>query len=155
MAAAQRTKGPLYCRKLQAHQFVIYPLQVGKLRYNPAYKASCQQSSGQATKDLCRRECHRILHNKPTEHDEKCEWKKASLILLIDFRKAFDSIDHNFISTVLKELGFGNDIIKWISIFFDSHEAYILLGGNLSKKYFWNRECHKGMLSHPISLLSQ
>ena len=29
------------------------------------------------------------------------EKKKASLILLIDFRKAFDSIDHNFITTVL------------------------------------------------------
>ena len=32
------------------------------------------------------------------------EKQKASLILLIDFRKAFDSIDHTFISTVLKEL---------------------------------------------------
>ena len=49
--------------------------------------------------------------------------KKAYLILLIDFRKAFDSIDHKFITTVLKELGFGDDIIKWISIFFDSREA--------------------------------
>ena len=56
------------------------------------------------------------------------------MILLIDFRNAFDSIDHKFIATVLKELGFGDDIIKWISIFFDSREAYILLGGNLSKK---------------------
>jgi hypothetical protein len=62
------------------------------------------------------------------------EKKKASLILLIDFRKAFDSIDHNFITTVRKELGFQSDIVKWISIFFDSREAYILLGGHLSKK---------------------
>ena len=46
------------------------------------------------------------------------EKQKASLILLIDFRKAFDSIDHNFISTVLTELGFGQDVVKWISIFF-------------------------------------
>ena len=62
------------------------------------------------------------------------EKQKASLILLIDFRKAFDSIDHTFISTVLKELGFGNYVVKWISIFFDSREAFILLGGHLSKR---------------------
>jgi hypothetical protein len=48
--------------------------------------------------------------------------KKASLILLIDFRKAFDSIGHNFIITVLTELDFRSDIVKWISIFFDSRE---------------------------------
>ena len=46
------------------------------------------------------------------------EQKKASLILLIDFRKAFDSIDHNFITTVLTELGFLGNIVKWISILF-------------------------------------
>ena len=62
------------------------------------------------------------------------EKQKASLILLIDFRKAFDSIDHTFISTVLEELGFGKDVVKWISIFFDSREAFILLGGHLSKR---------------------
>ena len=33
--------------------------------------------------------------------------KKIALILLIDFKKAFDSIDHSFMETVLKTLGFG------------------------------------------------
>ena len=77
------------------------------------------------------------------------EKKKASLILLIDFRKAFDSIDHNFITTVLKELGFGNDIIKWISLFFDSREAYILLGGNLSKKILLEQGVPQGDVISP------
>ena len=38
------------------------------------------------------------------------ERQKASLILLIDFKKAFNSIGHSFISTILTELGFGGDL---------------------------------------------
>ena len=56
------------------------------------------------------------------------------MILIIDFKKAFNSIDHSFITTILTELGFGGDILKWIGLFFDSREAYILLGGHLTKK---------------------
>ena len=33
--------------------------------------------------------------------------KKDSLLLLIDFRKAFDSIDHDYIYRVMKALNFG------------------------------------------------
>ena len=56
--------------------------------------------------------------------------KKSALILLIDFRKAFDSISHNFIHNTLKALGFGPDIITWISTFLKNREAQILLGGH-------------------------
>jgi hypothetical protein len=77
------------------------------------------------------------------------EQKKASLILLIDFRKAFDSIDHKFITTVLTELGFKKDIVKWISIFFDSREAYILLGGHLSKKILLEQGVPQGDVISP------
>ena len=77
------------------------------------------------------------------------EKQKASLILLIDFRKAFDSIDHTFISTVLEELGFGQDVVKWISIFFDSREAYILLGGHLSKRILLEQGVPQGDVISP------
>ena len=40
--------------------------------------------------------------------------KEAGLLLLIDFKKAFDSISHKFIFSTLKTLAFGSDIIKWI-----------------------------------------
>ena len=40
--------------------------------------------------------------------------KKTALILLIDFRKAFDSLDHTFMHNTLKLMGFGPDIITWI-----------------------------------------
>ena len=40
--------------------------------------------------------------------------KIASLILCIDFRKAFDSINHSYIQNALKELNFGKDFCDWI-----------------------------------------
>ena len=52
--------------------------------------------------------------------------KKEALILLVDFQKAFDSIDHVFIDNALKLYGFGESIQKWVRIFFDKREALIL-----------------------------
>ena len=37
--------------------------------------------------------------------------KKDSLLLLIDFRMAFDSIDHDYIYKVMEALNFGKDMI--------------------------------------------
>jgi hypothetical protein len=54
--------------------------------------------------------------------------KKAVLILLIDFKKAFDSIDHTFMHNALSLLGFGPDIIGWIRLFFTNRDAQILMG---------------------------
>ena len=59
--------------------------------------------------------------------------QKSALILLIDFRKAFDSISHTFIHNTLKTLGFGPDIISWISTFLKNRNAQILLGGHLTE----------------------
>ena len=60
------------------------------------------------------------------------EKKKSALILLIDFKKAFDSIDHTFLHNTLALFGFGPDIIKWIKLFFTNREAQILMGGHMT-----------------------
>ena len=59
--------------------------------------------------------------------------KVESLILLIDFRKAFDSLSYRYIDECLKLFNFGPSIRKWVSLFFCNREAYIILGGELSK----------------------
>ena len=51
------------------------------------------------------------------------EKRKAALILLIDFKKAFDSIDHKFIDNSLKLFGFGTNVRSWISTFFREHRS--------------------------------
>ena len=41
---------------------------------------------------------------------------KSGLLLLIDFKKAFDSISFKFIKSTLNYFGFGNNYKKWINI---------------------------------------
>ena len=56
--------------------------------------------------------------------------KIKSLILLIDFRKAFDSLSPKYINECLKMFNFGPSIRKWLSLFISNTEAYILLREN-------------------------
>ena len=60
--------------------------------------------------------------------------KIESLILLIDFRKAFDSLSHKYIDECLKMFNFGPSIRKWVSLFFSNRKACILLRRELTKK---------------------
>ena len=60
--------------------------------------------------------------------------KIESLILLIDFRKAFDSLPHKYIDECLKMFNFGQSIRRWVSLFFCNRTAYILLGRELTKR---------------------
>ena len=48
------------------------------------------------------------------------------LLMLVDFEKAFDSISWNFLYSVLKLLGFGPSIIKWIHTFNKNIKATIM-----------------------------
>ena len=74
--------------------------------------------------------------------------KINALILLIDFRKAFDSLDQEFIQTALERLGFGKDIMEWIRLFFDKREAYILMGGYLTDRIILQQGIPKGKGHH-------
>merc|ERR1712002_59874 len=79
--------------------------------------------------------------------------KKEALILLVDFQKAFDSINHQYINSVLKMYGFGESIRKWIRIFFNKREAVILLGGHLSEKIFLRQGVPQGDVISPYIFL--
>ena len=63
------------------------------------------------------------------------EWakneKKTGLLLLIDFRKAYDSISFKFIVNTLLYFGFGNNYIKWINILLNNFKACINHAGNI------------------------
>ena len=75
--------------------------------------------------------------------------KIESLILLIDFRKAFDSLSHKYIDECLKMFNFGQSIRRWVSLFFCNREAYILLGGELTKKILLEQGVPQGNVVSP------
>ena len=81
------------------------------------------------------------------EHTERK--KVESLILLIDFCKAFDSLSHRYIDECLKLFNLGPSIRKWVSLFFCNREAYILLGGELSKTILLEQGVPQGDVVSP------
>ena len=63
-----------------------------------------------------------------------CDMKKLSgYLLTVDFEKAFDSLNHNFLIAVLKKYGFGDDFIDWVLILFNSQESCVINGENSKK----------------------
>ena len=66
------------------------------------------------------------------------------LILLIDFKKAFDSVSFRFIKNAMQYFGFGHAIIEWLSILLNGFKAVINNGGNISREFNIFRGCRQG-----------
>ena len=76
--------------------------------------------------------------------------KKSALIIAIDFRKAFDSINHSFIDTCLKTLNFGESFRKWVQLFFSDRETYLMMNGFLEEKIYLQQGVPQGDILSPL-----
>ena len=52
------------------------------------------------------------------------------LLICIDFEKAFDSVDWNFMMKVLKAFGFGPIICHWIYTFYNIIKSTVIVNGH-------------------------
>ena len=86
------------------------------------------------------------------EHNQK---KSAGLILVIDFKKTFDSKNHKYIQAVLKKFNFGKDICDWINHFFNDRQGRILLNGHLTDKILLKQGVPQGEIISPLFLSYQ
>lgn len=57
------------------------------------------------------------------------------ILLGIDFEKAFDSLDFNFISQSLKLFGFGQSLVDWVNLFY-KHPSSCVINNGFSSAYF-------------------
>ena len=46
--------------------------------------------------------------------------------------KAFDSLNHDFVVTVLNKFGFRNNFISWIKLLLNSQQSCVINGGNIT-----------------------
>lgn len=65
-------------------------------------------------------------------------------LLMLDFRKAFDSIEHIFLFSALKRFGFGQNLIKWITILYNGAFLNVKNNGWIGKKVNMNRGIRQG-----------
>ena len=68
--------------------------------------------------------------------------------MIIDFEKAFDSMNHVFLIAALKKYGFGDNFIDWIKILLNNQESCVINGGHTTKYFKLERGARQG---DPIS----
>jgi hypothetical protein len=86
-------------------------------------------------------ECTRIVSDL-IHHLKKN--KKTGILLMIDFEKAFDSLEWGFIEKTLKHFNFGNNIIKWVKIFYRDIESSVINNGHVSERFPLGRGVRQG-----------
>ena len=76
--------------------------------------------------------------------------KQTGILLLLDFEKAFDSIEWEYIRQSLKKLNFGPEFIRWVDTLYKNPIAIIKNNGWLSQEINSQRDIRQGC---PISSL--
>ncbi|MEM6737394.1 MAG: reverse transcriptase domain-containing protein [Bacteroidota bacterium] len=76
--------------------------------------------------------------------------KDESLVLAIDFRKAFDTISIEFLKETFKAFGFGPYFNKWISIILQDRMACVKNGGYISRDFAMQRGVRQGCPVSPM-----
>jgi hypothetical protein len=66
------------------------------------------------------------------------------IMVNVDFEKAYDSIEWNFMLHVLKEFNFGPSFIRWIKTFYTNIESCIINNGHTSNYFNVERGVRQG-----------
>ena len=88
------------------------------------------------------------LINDIIEHADRLNLGGA--ILFLDFEKAFDSLEWDFMLKTLSYFNFGENFIKWVEILYKNPKSMIKINGWLSSKVSLTRGIRQGC---PISAL--
>ena len=73
---------------------------------------------------------------------------KKRFLVIMDIEKAFDSLDHAFVISVLKNFVFGNNFVSWVETLISIQESCTINGGNTTQYFHLERRARQG---HPIS----
>lgn len=76
--------------------------------------------------------------------------KKGGIILGLDWNKAFDRVEHQFLFKVLEKFGFGKRMVGWIRRLYGSARSCIKVNGVLTDTFIVGRSVRQGC---PLSAL--
>ena len=86
-------------------------------------------------------ECTRLIYDIIKEMDNR---NMEGVLLLIDYQKAFDSIEWSFIDRTLEYFNFGEKFRKWIQILYKDVESSIINNGHMSQRFQLGRGVRQG-----------
>ena len=70
--------------------------------------------------------------------------KKGKDRSLIDFQKAFDSIEWDFLFKCIEAFNFGSDFLRWVKLFYNNVQSCIMNNGITSKSFQLERGVRQG-----------
>ena len=76
--------------------------------------------------------------------------KTSGLLLFIDFEKAFDSLEWDFVAKTLKVFNFGPNVKRWISMFYSGVQSAVMNGGFLTNYFNISRGVRQGCPLSPL-----
>ena len=94
-----------------------------------------------------------ILHTLSTIRDTidiSNKLNKNLSVISLDFLKAFDRLDWNFIFQALEKFGYGKNFLHLIRICYTSIQSKVKINGFLSEPFILSRGMHQG---YPLSTL--
>ena len=72
--------------------------------------------------------------------------KLGGMLLLIDFEKAFDSIEWDYIDRVLEAYNFGHQFQKWFKVLYKIQTVVLLTMGNFQNSLIWVEHADRAIL---------
>ena len=75
---------------------------------------------------------------------------QSGILLAVDFEKAFDSLNHEFLYQVLQKMGFGPNFLQWIRTFCRNLSSRVLNNGFTTDIFFAKRGVRQGDPLSPL-----
>ena len=83
----------------------------------------------------------RLIHDVITYAKDN---QNKGLIMFVDFEKAFDSVNHDYMFKALEQYNFGKDLIQWIKLLYANAQSCVTNNGHMSKFFQINRGTRQG-----------
>lgn len=78
---------------------------------------------------------------------------QKSLLLKVDFEKAFDCVNWEFLFDIMSQIGFGGTWCSWIKGFLSSSSISVLINGSPTKEFVMERGFRQGDPLSPFLFL--
>ena len=84
---------------------------------------------------------------------EHCDEEEIpALFITIDFQKAFDSLEFDFVEKALSFFDFGENILQWVKVFYTNISSCVLNNGWFSEFFILGRGMRQGCPLSPYLL---